>query len=342
LHVALLVKNKGDTPVQFVAHSTSNATEFRVKGKERATTFSRIRGNVFAVAKSTTLIEFQTYLSLFTPTVVDFIVYEANSLAGSFYRIFHSQRTITDVGQKLFSSGMIGVRLKAGYYYYLATAMNKAERFYITKSTVPIRTLFGALHFGLEFSGYPAPLLLPTITPANYVFYQSVVTGEFSFVPHITPQTGIINPHDSIEIFLTTPPLTKGNYRSVVTLSSLDPQQSLVTLPLEVKVLSSTAANPDELPVALKVEQNYPNPFNPQTTLRYAINNESLIRLSVFNVLGQKVDERLIGVQPAGTYELPWNSEGFASGVYFYTLTAVSVKEPYHVSRETRKMQVMK
>ena len=38
-----------------------------------------------------------------------------------------------------------------------------------------------------------------------------------------------------------------------------------------------------------KLEQNYPNPFSESTAIRYAISEESYVRLEVFNLMGQRV-----------------------------------------------------
>jgi S-formylglutathione hydrolase FrmB len=68
--------------------------------------------------------------------------------------------------------------------------------------------------------------------------------------------------------------------------------------------------------------QNFPNPFNPTTRIRFTIAQTQTVRLAVFDILGREaatlVNERM---QP-GTYSIEWNAKNFASGVYFYRLTA--------------------
>ena len=51
------------------------------------------------------------------------------------------------------------------------------------------------------------------------------------------------------------------------------------------KVSNSTSSN---IPEKYELFQNYPNPFNPITTIRFAVSKESLVNLSVFNILGEK------------------------------------------------------
>lgn len=61
------------------------------------------------------------------------------------------------------------------------------------------------------------------------------------------------------------------------------------------------------VPEKFALEQNYPNPFNPSTTIRFALPQESLVKLEIFNVLGQKVATLVNAVRPAGEHTLQWN-----------------------------------
>jgi|GEM_PF-2437466 len=74
------------------------------------------------------------------------------------------------------------------------------------------------------------------------------------------------------------------------------------------------------LVVNYNLYQNYPNPFNPETKISYSIAKAGLVKLAVYNVLGQKVAELVNGTQPAGNYQITWNATNMPSGVYFYRL----------------------
>lgn len=76
------------------------------------------------------------------------------------------------------------------------------------------------------------------------------------------------------------------------------------------------------LPASFSLEQNYPNPFNPLTTIRYSLPRRSMVRLSVFNTLGQETAVPVQGEQDAGYHEVKFNAAGLSSGVYFYRLQA--------------------
>jgi len=70
--------------------------------------------------------------------------------------------------------------------------------------------------------------------------------------------------------------------------------------------------------------QNYPNPFNPTTTIKYAIPFESNVNIRFYNSLGQIVREVNEGNRQSGNYEISFNSSGLASGIYLYSINAVS------------------
>jgi len=80
-------------------------------------------------------------------------------------------------------------------------------------------------------------------------------------------------------------------------------------------------------PMVFNLSQNYPNPFNPTTAISYKLWANSIVDLSIYNILGQQVATLVSKKQPAGTYKVEWNASGFASGVYIYQLKANSQKQ---------------
>ncbi|UCB51624.1 MAG: fibronectin type III domain-containing protein, partial [Candidatus Zixiibacteriota bacterium] len=88
------------------------------------------------------------------------------------------------------------------------------------------------------------------------------------------------------------------------------------------------------------LKQNYPNPFNSETIIEYALAAESRVRITVYNILGQRVKTLLDRVQPAGRHNLTWNGENergdaVSSGIYFYRIEAGEFKN-------TRRMLFLK
>jgi hypothetical protein len=85
-----------------------------------------------------------------------------------------------------------------------------------------------------------------------------------------------------------------------------------------------------------KLEQNYPNPFNPATTIKYSIplNNRrelSMVRLTVYDILGSEVTTLVNKGQKAGSYEVKFDAASInkkiTSGIYFYKLQTSNFSE---------------
>lgn len=81
--------------------------------------------------------------------------------------------------------------------------------------------------------------------------------------------------------------------------------------------------------------QNNPNPFNATTTFRYNVPEPGDVKITVYNILGQKVATLLDRYQDAGTRAMSWNAEGLSSGIYIVVVMA-------NTQRAARKMVYVK
>lgn len=72
------------------------------------------------------------------------------------------------------------------------------------------------------------------------------------------------------------------------------------------------------VPSETNISQNFPNPFNPSTTIKYSINQEGNVRISIYNPVGQEIEKLISEYKSSGTYEVVWNAEEYTSGIYFY------------------------
>ncbi len=61
---------------------------------------------------------------------------------------------------------------------------------------------------------------------------------------------------------------------------------------------------------------NYPNPFNPKTKIEYIIHGQSHVQISIYDVLGKKIDTIVDHLHETGKYRTSWNGSGFGSGIY--------------------------
>jgi hypothetical protein len=96
----------------------------------------------------------------------------------------------------------------------------------------------------------------------------------------------------------------------------------------EVEVPSTdrfTLERKEVIPDAFSLHQNFPNPFNPITTLSYELPKESVVRLTVYDMLGHEVITLVDAKQKAGYKSIRWNATDrmgipVSAGVYIYQL----------------------
>jgi M6 family metalloprotease-like protein len=114
-----------------------------------------------------------------------------------------------------------------------------------------------------------------------------------------------------------------GKYSGKFATTSLDEYGNKIG-ELVAKLGSSGSTINEEflIPSEYKLYQNYPNPFNPVTTIKYDIVKAQDVKLAVYDILGREVATLVNTIQQPGSYEVSWDASGFASGIYFYTLTS--------------------
>jgi len=88
------------------------------------------------------------------------------------------------------------------------------------------------------------------------------------------------------------------------------------------------------VPKAYALLQNTPNPFNPMTVVPFDLREAANWTLNIYNVAGQLV-KSYSGYDEAGQVRVNVDASGWASGIYFYKLTANNFVE-------TKKMVLMK
>ena len=76
------------------------------------------------------------------------------------------------------------------------------------------------------------------------------------------------------------------------------------------------------LPEVYALHQNYPNPFNPTTTIRYDLPEDSNVRISIYNLLGQQVKLLTNNFEAAGYKTIRWHgkdkfNQDVSAGIYF-------------------------
>ena len=89
---------------------------------------------------------------------------------------------------------------------------------------------------------------------------------------------------------------------------------------LSVTPLGTTPEN--LVPAKWELSQNFPNPFNPTTKIRFNIPKHEMIRIEIYDMLGQQVSEIANREFSAGFYEILFDGSSLPSGQYFYRLVS--------------------
>ena len=79
-----------------------------------------------------------------------------------------------------------------------------------------------------------------------------------------------------------------------------------------------------QIPEEFELMQNFPNPFNPVTNIQFSIPIYTVVKLEVFNDLGEQLATFVAEELDAGTYNYSWNAPDLTSGVYYLRIKAGS------------------
>ena len=136
----------------------------------------------------------------------------------------------------------------------------------------------------------------------------------------VSSQVGVILKPNETEVFYARfKPTTEGTKNAVLEIIS-DIGNLYVNVIGNGTSQTISIDEPEELPTDYSLSQNYPNPFNPTTKIEYSLIEDSKVRLTVYNSLGQEVLTLVNGNQVAGRYTVNVNVKNLPSGIYFYQL----------------------
>ena len=84
---------------------------------------------------------------------------------------------------------------------------------------------------------------------------------------------------------------------------------------------------PDVMPSNYFLSQNFPNPFNPITTLKYELPEDSFVDVTIYDMLGNVVNNLINTNQSSGYKSVQWDAtnnqgEPVSAGVYLYKIQA--------------------
>ncbi len=182
----------------------------------------------------------------------------------------------------------------------------------------------GGIQFSLEYDTNKLSLGKPLISESNQHF--TIYSGMDSNLVNVVAfslEGGILDLSSPV---LMIPLSAKGEYLGSTELMVKD---FILSSPggnkINLKITAGEIFILPELPKKFKLTQNYPNPFNSETVIRYDLPEDAIIKLSIYNVLGQKIRVLEDGILSAGFHAAVWdgkdeNGKPLSSGEYIFSL----------------------
>jgi len=173
-----------------------------------------------------------------------------------------------------------------------------------------------------NFDGYTiqARNLRTGAVQTSEVYQTSEVLGHFALASADLSKRSIIQAGDRLEIIARD---ASGNIvsRVVRTIDGDNIGKAYLNVSLRLG---------DIIPSQTVLLQNYPNPFNPETWIPFALAEDTLVTINIYETNGSLVRRFNLGQRGAGTYTsrdraLYWDGrndtgERVSSGIYFYQL----------------------
>ena len=103
---------------------------------------------------------------------------------------------------------------------------------------------------------------------------------------------------------------------------------------------SNLSISENLLPLAFALYNNYPNPFNPITSFRYDLPEDGLVNITVYDMLGNVVNNLVNSNQSSGYKTVQWNATNnqgkpVSAGIYLYKIEVADF-------RQAKKMVLLK
>ncbi len=103
--------------------------------------------------------------------------------------------------------------------------------------------------------------------------------------------------------------------------------QNLISGPSDSVIETVSGASPEKIgnspedkPDDYLLYDNYPNPFNPVTIIKYQLKENGLVKIKIFDVLGNELFLLENDYKEAGNYKVEFNGDNLSSGIYFYSM----------------------
>jgi len=241
---------------------------------------------------------------------------------------------MTSTGDNNFEATIPAMDPGSEIHYYIHAADESGH-----SANHPLIGEYEPHHFTVEGNPNPAELVVdPTFFNIEIAADETLIeTMELSNIGgsalnysisetvnwlNLTPNSGtlVAGAAHNIEITFDSAGLTSGEYTTDISITD-DREETIIPVTLTV-----TSTQADGISVMnTELIGNYPNPFNPETTIKYSLENNSVVSIEIYNTKGQLVRTLVNNVQAPGFHSTVWNGKdtlgnNVSSGVYFTNL----------------------
>ena len=177
-------------------------------------------------------------------------------------------------------------------------------------------------HYTYQFSddlNNPTLTFIPSAShvgdPTCILYYSTSGTPPGYYVTPNVPFTINANEGEVIHFYYTY------SYNGMEQNTSADPHSYEIGSCNEGNLIISE----NLFPSSFALHDNYPNPFNPITYFRYDLPDNSIVNITIYDMMGRVVNNLVNHQQNAGFKSIQWNAKNnqgqpVSAGVYFYTI----------------------
>ena len=156
---------------------------------------------------------------------------------------------------------------------------------------------------------------------------------------YININDGSLGAGENLDVQVRFVPVATGEYSGIVTIYSNDNDEEEVTVQL-TGIAVELSVDGHQIPDKFTLHQNHPNPFNPVTTLRYDLPEDTMVNITIYDMMGRVVRTMVNTQQNTGFKSVRWNAtndvgSSVSAGLYLYMIQAGDF-------RQTKKMVLLK
>ena len=156
---------------------------------------------------------------------------------------------------------------------------------------------------------------------------------------YININDGSLGAGENLDVQVRFVPVATGEYSGIVTIYSNDNDEEEVTVQL-TGIAVELSVDGHQIPDKFTLHQNHPNPFIPVTTLRYDLPEDTIVNITIYDMMGRVVRTMVNTQQNTGFKSVRWNATNDAgssvsAGLYLYMIQAGDF-------RQTKKMVLLK